>query len=228
LLLTNLNIVPGRRIERSLGMAYGFATVSEENGEKWVTGSSGDRLPWIDSPEHFETLFREAEKNLEISARKKGGEAVVKVEGRLSRDHSGNPEMLLMGTVVKLVPIGPAAGEVKATEQKGDSISFLIDGEEMAWKPPQASTPSVDVLKRMKERGMKEVEDYRDDRKQILNLAQEVGIPLERAKLLIDGGFDTIQKIVDSSAGDISAIEGINPTQARIIRKKAKEILSEE
>lgn len=228
LILTNLSMVPGRRIERSLGIAYGFASVSDMDGGKWLMDSKGKRWPWADSPEHFEALFQEAEKNLEESGERKGGDAVVKVEGKLSRDASGNPEMLLMGTIVKLIQETPGSGDARSQEQSGDSISFQVDGEEMAWKPPQASTPTMDVLKKMKERGVKEVKEYRDDSKQILSIAQEVGMPQERAKLLMDGGFDTIEKIAEASPGDISAIEGINPTQARIIRKKAKERMSEE
>jgi uncharacterized protein YbjQ (UPF0145 family) len=222
-------MVPGRRIEESLGIAYGFASVNGKDGGKWMMDSKGKQWPWADSAEHFEALFQEAERNLEASGTKKGGDAVVKIEGKLSRDASGNPEMLLMGTVVKLYPeIPEVEGSTKPPEEKGDSISFQIDGEEMAWKPPQATTPTMDVLKKMRERGVKEVKDYSDDRKQILNIAQEVGMPQERAKMLIDGGFDTIRKIAEASTGNISKIEGINPTQARIIRKKANERLLEE
>lgn len=228
LIITNLNMVPGRRIERPLGIAYGFASVSEKDGGKWMMDCTGKRWPWADSPEHFEALFQEAERNLEISGRKKGGDAVVKVEGKLSRDSSGNPEMLLLGTVVKLMQESNEMKEIEPQDQKGDSISFQVDGEEMTWKPPQATTPTSDVLKKMKERGVKEIKEYRDEKKQILKLTQDIGIPQDRARLLIDGGFDTLAKIADASPRDISAIEGINPTQARIIRKKAKESSTEE
>jgi hypothetical protein len=225
-------MVPGRRIERALGIAYGFASVSDKDGGKWMIDDEGKRWPWADSSEHFEALFQEAERNLEASGKKKGGDAVVKIEGRLSRNASGDPEMLLMGTVVKLFPEIPGVEEgakpLDVEEESGDSISFQVDGEEMTWKSPQATTPTKDVLKKMRERGVKEVKDYRDDRKQILNIAQEIGMPKERAKMLIDGGFDTIRKIAEASPGNISKIEGINPTQARIIRKKANERLLEE
>ena len=90
--------------------------------------------------------------------------------------------------------------------------------------PPQATTPTMDVLKKIRERGVKDVGDYRDDTRRILQMAKEVGIPQDRARLLIEGGFDTPRKISEASVGEISEIDGINPTQARIIRKKAQEM----
>jgi uncharacterized protein YbjQ (UPF0145 family) len=232
LILTNLNIVPGRRIETTLGIAYGYASVKKVKGGRPVLDVNGKETPWKDGSEDFEALFRAAEVRLRSSCGSLGGDAVVKVEGKLSRDGSGNPEMLLMGTAVKLseevaeleVEEG---GKVKQANADG-SISIKFDGEKTDWSTPQATTPTMDVLKKIRERGEKEVGDYKDDTRKILALAKDVGIPQERARLLIDSGFDNVEKIAKAGVGDISAIEGINPTQARIIRKKAQEMLEEE
>jgi len=135
------------------------------------------------------------------------------LEGKLSRSRKGDPEMLLIGTAVKLEPVEGIKQEKKAPVEKGDSISFQMDGQKMTWQPPQATTPTKDVIRRMRERTPKEVEEYKDDSMLIISMAQEIGISQSRARLLIDGGFDTIDKIIDASASDISIIEGINPTQ---------------
>jgi uncharacterized protein YbjQ (UPF0145 family) len=216
-------MVPGRRIETTLGIAYGYSSINDNDTGRWLMDSDGKEWPWADSPEHFEALFKEAERRLERSGEKMGGDAIIKVEGRLSRGPSGNPEMLLIGTAVKLIGENEGIKKDKVSKEEGDSISFQVDGQEVAWKPPQATTPTMDVLKKIRERGTREVEDYQDEKKMIISMAQEVGIPQERAKLLINAGFDTIEKIVNAAPSEMSAIEGINPTQARIIRKKAKE-----
>ncbi len=233
MILTNLSMVPGKRIAKTLGIAYGFSSVKDKDGRRWLMDTNRKEWPWADSPEHFEALFKDAEKRLELSGSKIGGDAIIKVEGKLSRDQNGNPEMLLMGTAVKLLKdkndnkTGTVPEKIEVKEEEGDSISFQVDGEEMTWKTPPATTPTKDVLRKMRERGPKEVEVYQDDSKLIILIAQEIGIPHDRAKLLIDGGFDSLEKIINASSSEISTIEGINPTQARIIRKKAKEMEAE-
>ena len=229
MILTNLNIVPGRRIESTLGMAYGYASVKRKGG-KPILDEGGKETPWKDSSRDFEALFREAEVSLRASCESLGGDAVVKEEGKLSRDASGNPEMVLMGTAVKLseegVELRIEEGERTKAEEEG-AISVKFDGEKAEWSTPQATTPTMDVLKKIRERGEKDVGGYKDDSRRIFALAKEVGISQERARLLIDSKFDTIEKIAKAGVGDISAIEGINPTQARIIRKKAQEMLDQ-
>lgn len=227
--MTNLNIIPGRRIEATLGMAYGYATVKEGKGGRPLLDRSDEMMPWKDTSEHFESLFRQAEDRLMASCSSIGGDAVVKVEGRLSRDMGGNPEMVLMGTAVRLnandVPLQPSEKAEPGIEEEGN-VSVKFDGEKMSWEPPQATSPTVEVLKKLRGRGTKDVGDEPDESDQILAAAREVGISRERARLLIDNGFDTLEGIARSSVADISAIEGINPTQARIVKKKAREMLS--
>ncbi|MGA1819471.1 MAG: helix-hairpin-helix domain-containing protein [Thermoplasmatota archaeon] len=232
MILTNLNIIPGRRIESTLGIAYGYASVKKGKRGKPVLDLNGEETPWKDASEDFEALFRAAESGLRSSGEKLGGDAVVKVEGKLSRDAAGNPEMLLMGTAVKLSEEGAELemieGEKAKEGQAAGAVSVKFDGENTDWSSPQATTPTMDVLKKIRERGVKDVSDYRDDTRRILLLTKEVGIPQERARLLIDGGYDTVEKIARAGVGDISSIDGINPTQARIIRKKAIEMLEGE
>ncbi|MBN1390357.1 MAG: heavy metal-binding domain-containing protein [Candidatus Thermoplasmatota archaeon] len=231
MILTNLNIIPGRRIEETLGIAYGYASVKEKEEGRPMIDSSGKGIPWKDTSEDFEVLFREAEARLTSSCTFLGGDAVIKVEGKLSRDGSGNPEMLLMGTAVKLTGMevftSPPAEKAEVQEDAGDAISIKFDGETMSWKPPQATNPTVDVLRKMRGRTERDTED-RDDAESLIVLAREAGISQERMKLLIDGGLDTLEKIAQKPVADISTIEGINPTQARIINKKARQMLSME
>jgi uncharacterized protein YbjQ (UPF0145 family) len=234
LILTNLDRVPGRRILNTLGMAYGYASVKKEGKGRPTLKLEGKEKKWFDTAENFEDLFREAETQLARSGKDMGSDAVVKLEGKLSRNEQGLPEMLLMGTAVKLEPSGDEekvmeqSTNVEETEEEGDSISFQIDGEEVNWKPPQATTPRLEALKKMRERGVKEVRSYEEDRGSILSMAQDIGIPLDRAKLLIENGFDTPSKIAEATSKEITAVEGINPTQARIIRQKAREMLAED
>lgn len=229
--MTNLNIIPGRRIEETLGIAYGYASVKEKKGGRPLLERNGDIIPWKDTSEDFEALFREAEDKLIASCSSIGGDAVIKVEGKLSRDGSGNPEMLLMGTAVKLdvsdVPV-QLSERAETGDEEGGHISVKFDGDTTSWEPPQATSPTVEVLKKLRGRGTKDMEEGPDDSDRILALAREVGISQERARLFIDGGFDTLERIAGSSVADISAIEGINPTQARIVKKKVQELLSME
>jgi uncharacterized protein YbjQ (UPF0145 family) len=234
LILTNLDKVPGRRILNTLGMAYGYASVQKQGKGKPFLKLEGKERSWSNDPEDFEALFREAELQITRSGKDMGSDAIVKLEGKLSRNDKGLPEMLLIGTAVKLdipsiVDNGPETESGREEEgEEGDSISFQIDGEEVNWKPPQATTPRMEALKKMRDRGFRERKDYDEDRGSILSLAQDIGIPLERAKLLIENGFDKLDRIAGASTKEITAVDGINPTQARIIRQKAREMLAED
>jgi len=230
--ITNLDRVPGRKISHAMGMACGYACVKEKEDCKLLRKTDGGERKWSGTPEDFEALFREAESRLERSGRNMGCDAVIRLEGRLSLNDQGLTEILLLGTAVKLA-ISHEGGEETETpddskDEEGDNISFQIDGEEVNWKPPQATTPRIEALKKMRDRGVKDVKTYDEDRVSILAMAQEIGIPLDRAKLLIDNGFDKLTKIARASSKEITAIDGINPTQARIIRQKAREMLAED
>ncbi|MGA1847695.1 MAG: heavy metal-binding domain-containing protein [Thermoplasmatota archaeon] len=237
-ILTNLDRVPGRRIMDTLGMVYGYASVRKNGKGKPVLKLEGEEIGWLETAENIEALLREAEAQLARSGMEMGSDAVVKLEGKLTRNDQGLPEMLLMGTAVKLDPAGdeetvPVEGgeeedKAEVSREEGDSITFQIDGEEVNWKPPQATTPRIEALKKMRERGVKEIRSYDEDRGSILTLAQDIGIPLERAKLLIENGFDKLSKIAGASTKEITVVEGINPTQARIIRQKARDMLAED
>jgi transcription termination factor NusA len=234
LILTNLDRVPGIKVLSTLGIAYGYASIKELDGAKWLIDGEGKKRPWTDDPEHFDALFKEAELRLARSGKKMGSDAVIKVEGKLSRDLNGLPEMLLMGTGVILEgrssgmrnekKISPPSEE----DQDGSGVSVQVDGEKIEWSSPQASTPTMDVLKKLKDRDRKETDLYEDDSRSILSIAQEIGIPLDRARLLMENGFDTLDGIAKAEIKELSSIEGINPTQARIIRNKARDIASEE
>ncbi|MBN1539731.1 MAG: heavy metal-binding domain-containing protein [Candidatus Thermoplasmatota archaeon] len=232
LTITNLDRVPGRKITDTLGMAYGYACVKEKENGKVFQKLDGKERKWSETPEDFEALIREAESRLARSGKKMGADGVVRLEGRFSRNDHGLAEVHLMGTAVKLDISDEQEKETEALEgskdAEGDSISFQIDGEEVNWKPPQATTPRIEALKKMRDRGIKDVRSYDEDKVSILAMAQEIGIPLDRAKLLIDNGFDRLTKLAEAGSKDISAVEGINPTQARIIRQKAREMLAED
>ena len=218
MILTNLSTVPGRKIDRTMGLAVGFATVSGEEGEEWVRDNEGEEWPWADTPQHFETLFRMAEKRLAASGEKLGGDAVVKVEGKLSRSDRGKPEILLIGTIVKTV---------ESEEGKKGGVSINMDGQTAKWEPPTA-TPKIDELKMLKGRGMEKEDARKDGRTRVLELGKEIGFPDERMELLFHAGFRSLEDLSEAAIKEISSIEGINPTQARLIKNRAKELLSEE
>ncbi|MFW3145733.1 MAG: helix-hairpin-helix domain-containing protein [Thermoplasmatota archaeon] len=232
MILTNLHRVPGSNITEVMGIAFGYSSVEGGSGEDWVVRDNGKEWPWSETPKHYEALFKTAEERLAASGRKLGADAVVKVEGKLTRSPEGRPEMTLMGTAVKLekdgdLPSGsPPEPSTPDDDDDDEGISVKIDGVVTKWTPPPAS-PSLEALKKMKGRGKKE-ERKPDKGSQVLMIAQELGIPTSKAMLLIDAGFGSIEELAEASIKEITAVEGINPTQARLMRQKARELLAEE
>lgn len=231
MILTNLHRVPGRNIVEVLGIAFGYSSVEGGSREEWAVRDSGKEWPWSETPKHYEALFKTAEERLADAGRKMGADGIVRVEGRLTRSLDGRPEMMLMGTAVKLergaAPASSLPPEPPSSDDDDeDGISVKIDGVVTKWTPPPAS-PSLEALKKMKDRGKKE--DRRPDKGgKVLLLAQELGIPKNKAMLLIDAGFASIEELAGASVREITAVEGINPTQARLVRQRAKELLTEE
>ena len=200
MILSNLDHIPEREVKTTLGIVFGYSHSKVEKGS---------------SVKIFEKLFKEAEKDLVKNCNEKGGDGILKIDGKITRDLKGRPEILLVGTAVKLVDINEKTG-----------ISLKMDGEEKEWNIPVASTSS-EIAKMIRERGRSDREEKKK-RKDIYDLADEIGISFDRAKLLMDNGFSNLESIADSSNKDLAAVVGINPTQARILKKKARELLNEE
>lgn len=197
MIVTNLDHVPGRKLDRIIGMVFGHARVQKGDGDEL-----GD-------------LFIRAEAKLKKEAEEKGANAVLGAGGGISRDLEGNPEIFLIGTAVVL-----------DAEEEHEGMSVTMNGQESQWTIPPAN-PSDEVVRLIKQRErsdrMKEKEKL-----DIYDLADEIGISYDRAKLLMDNGYKDLRDIAEATSRDIADIEGLNPTQARILRRKAREILDRE
>lgn len=216
MIVTNLGNVPGKTIEKTMGLAFGFSSARKGKGKDLVIHRSGQEMKWSDKPEHFELLFRSAEERLVASARDLGGDAVIKVEGRLSRSDDGIPEMMLIGTAV---------ATVEGDEDEA-GVSIKYDGEESTWESP-AATPDIDLLKRSKGRGERIGKRMDDDEGLIIGIGDEIGLPRDRMELLFHAGFRKLEDLSDASIKEITSVDGINPTQARLIKRISKEKLEE-
>ncbi len=200
MILSNIDHIPGRRVESTIGVVFGYSASKK-------AGASGKVV--------FRKLFNEAREDLQEHCSELSGDAVLKIDGKITRDEGGKPEILLVGTAVKL-----------ADTENDTDVSISVEGENSDWEMPVASTSS-EVATMIRDRG-KTDREKKKERKDIYDLADEIGISYDRAKLLMDNGFRTMENISDASSKDLSSIEGINPTQARILSRKAREILNEE
>lgn len=235
MILTNLDHVKGREIKGSLGLVFGYAAVSSPKKGKRSMTIGGESWPWADTPDHFEALFREAEKNLVGSALEMGADAVIKIEAKLSRDDQGHPEMVLVGTAVSLSSARPAEGggpeEAKgppeAEEERG--IHITIDGESAAWKM-DPSTATKDVLRMLKQReGQSQTPEQvtkGPEDAELQGLADVMGISFERAQQLCSVGLSTPELIAAAELKQLLSLPNMNPTQARIMKSRAKELLA--
>jgi len=235
MIVTNLDHVKGADIKESLGLAFGYAAVTSAKKGKRSVSMGDESWPWADTPDHFEALFREAEKNLIGSALEMGADAVIKIEARLSRDPQGNPEMLLVGTAIKLHgdkgEVAEADGaEAPPAKDEKEGIHITIDGESASWEM-DTSTARKDVLRMMKQRDLRsEVpEPVKKDRKDadLRSLAEVMGISFERAQQLSAAGLFEPEQIAEADPKVLLSLPNMNPTQARIIRSRAKELLAE-
>jgi uncharacterized protein YbjQ (UPF0145 family) len=197
IIVTNLDHVPGRKIIETLGIVFGYASGSSEEGE-------------------LTALFKKAEKDLIESGENSGADAVVGIKGNIGRTPGDDPEIMLIGTGVILDDLGNEEG----------GMSVTMDGQKSEWTIPPAS-PSEEVVRLIRERDRTDHERERE-RKDIYDLADEIGISYDRAKLLMDNGYKELEDISEASYRALARIEGINPTQARILQKKAREILDKE
>lgn len=200
MILSNLDHIPGRKMERTIGVVFGYSSSGKKN-------ASGKKV--------FRELFEKARDDLMEHCRELSGDAVVKIDGKITRDEQGRPEMMLVGTAVEL--------EKKSSE---GSVTVSMEGEKRDWEMPPASTSS-EIADMIRDRGRSD-RDKKKQRKDIYDLADEIGISYDRAKLLTDHGFRTMEEISGASNKELSAIVGINPTQARILKRKARDLLNEE
>jgi hypothetical protein len=193
MIVSNLDHVPGKRTGPTIGIVFGYAKGSDEN---------------------IKEVFEKARKELVKHGGELSCDAILKVDGKITRDPDGKPEIMLVGTGVKL------------SEEGAGKVSVSIEGEEPDWSIGPTN-PSTEVVRMMKERNR---EDKKTNKlkKDIYDLADEIGISYDKAKLLMEKGFDDLESISGSSPREMSDIDGINPTQARILIKKARELLDTE
>ncbi len=198
MIVTNLDHVPGRIIKDILGMVSGYASGPSDGG--------GDSA--------FKRLYGTAEKKLLVACNDLGADAVMGVVASINRATSGDLDILLIGTAVSLDHV------------EDEGMSITMDGKESEWSIPPAS-PSNEVVMMIRDRERSD-RTKEKQRKDIYDLADDIGISYDRAKLLMDHGYKDLEDISETSSRDLASIEGINPTQARILKKRAREILDTE
>ncbi len=198
MIINNLDHVPGKKVGKNIGIAFGYA-----RGEK------------DDSKDSMERIFKEARDIMICQGTDLSADAILKVDGKITRDNEGRPEIMLIGTAVELIDKG---------EDK--DVSLSINGDSSNWTLPPA-TPTSDVVRMINYRSRNDRSEEKE-RKDIYDLADEIGISYDKAKLLMDNDIKDLEAISDTSSKDIAEIDGINPTQARILVKKARELLDEE
>lgn len=242
LMITNLDHIPGRDIEKLLGLVIGYSSVKSDKSGNWFVEGNGMKWPWADTPQHYEALFKESERRITEAAREMGAGGIVKAEGRLSRDAEGKPEVVLMGTAVLLggpaekIPVEKTASpdrprrvvrgrgreEIpKPIVEEENEVAITIGGTSATWTPMTA-TPS-DVRSESGRDG-KRGEEAVDT--PTLDLANALGISTSKAFDLISNGFDSLEKVSKAEIKGLTAIEGINPTQARLMIEKARSTIS--
>ena len=187
-----------------LGLAFGYSSVKTDHLGKQYLDRAGKGWPWADTPDHYEALFQEAQENLMDSAERMGANCVINADMRLFHD-TENPEMVIWGTAVVLKDAVPADGKPSSPRTGPMEV-------EWDWGPI-----SID------KRGPGKEEPVPED--PVGNLANRLDVSSEKARLLIGSGLCTVERIAVSEIKDISAIDGINPTQARIIKGKAVELI---
>ncbi|MGA1821134.1 MAG: heavy metal-binding domain-containing protein [Thermoplasmatota archaeon] len=242
LIVTNLDHIPGRKIDKLLGMVIGYSSVEGgKSGSLFVEGD-GMKWPWADTPQHYEALFKEAERRMREAAVELEAEGIIRTEGRLSRDSRGRPEVVMMGTAVQFEEmaqypesarsIGPdrprrvvrGRGREQIPEPAEDDegeMTITIGGTSAKWTPVTA-TPSEKrrVDKKSDEPAKEKVDSH------TLDLANSLGISTSKAADLIEHGFDTLEKVSKAEIRNLTELEGINPTQARLMIEKAKSTVS--
>ncbi|HHD15077.1 MAG TPA: heavy metal-binding domain-containing protein [Euryarchaeota archaeon] len=202
MIVTNLDHIPDREVIAVLGMVNGFSA-----------GEKKDE----DYPAFVNGLFEEAERALLEKAEGLGADAILGVSAAVMAPSGKVREVLLLGTAVVLGV---------SSEEPGHDISLSLGGNRLPWSQPPA-TPTSDVVRMIRQKGRAE-RDRGRKRKDIYDLADEIGISYDRAKILVDSGFENIDDIANASTRDLSVLEGINPTQARILKRRAQEILEME
>lgn len=196
MIITNLDHIPEREASRTMGLVIGYASSGSDDKE-------GDEL--------FTILFERAKTMLHKQAKDLHADAVLKVDGKITRDDDGIPEILLVGTAVKLQ----------------DGVEGSPNEKEEETPTMRPSNPTTEIVRMIRQR---EKSDRLKEkkRKDIYDLADEIGISFDKAELLMENGFGTLESISDSASKELSGINGINPTQARILIKKARELLDQE
>lgn len=227
MLLCTMDRVPDRKVESVLGIAYASCRVRGERAGRWSVVDGEKRWPWAEDPEHYESLFRLAEGLLRDNAEALGADAVIGVRVQTDRDHSGRPGMTLVGTAVRLSNpqgIRPPQDSPDTNERPSDPeaplpkgiVSIAFEGKKGEWQPMEAVG-----------KGEGERPDH-DVNETVMALANDLGIPQERALALYKSGLRTVAEVASSNPYDISRICGINPTQARILLESAKRASSGE
>ena len=235
---------------------FGHALVKgDRRGRLYIEGPDRD-WPWADTPEHFDALFQQAEDRLKEAALEMGADAVIKVEGKITRDNDNRPEMVLIGTAVTLeremimdmekegkgtaevkeraegvvkkgdrnVDKGPvpAKGDVESNSTDGEVISVTVGGGDTVWTVP---TATVEDRSGPRGRGMG---GHNEGKKRLSDLASSLGISIDRARKLADSGHPTVEAVAEAGIRELSTSTGLNPTQARLLKEKARDLLSAE
>ncbi len=220
MLTINLDHVPGREITKTLGMVMGHARVQKDGRGRRFVGSNGRKWPWTDDAQHHEMLMQEGMSRLEEAGESLEANCILGVECRISRDADNLPEIIFTGTAA-IVEARQEKLEMIYHESTGE-VDVSIGGKKGKWVLP---TAVGDGEKIAPARGRGEIIKRSDDPAR--DLAKRMETSLETASSLIENGFDSPEKIADSSPRELSKLVNMNPTQARLFWEKAAEVVGQ-
>ncbi|MCK5774457.1 MAG: heavy metal-binding domain-containing protein [Thermoplasmata archaeon] len=221
MLTVNLDHVPGREITKTLGMVIGHARVQKDGRGRRFVGTNGKKWPWTDDAQHHEMLIQEGMSRLEEAGESLQANCILGVECKISRDADNLPEVIFSGTAV-IVEAREEKLEMIYHESTGE-VDVSIGGKKGKWVlPPAVGDDDKDEHARGRGQIIKKQDDPARD------LAKRMGTSLEVASTLIKNGFDSPEKIAESSPKELSKLVNMNPTQARLFREKAVEVVGQE
>ncbi len=221
MLTVNLDHIPGREITKTLGIVMGHARVQKDGRGRRFVGSNGKKWPWTDDAQHHEMLIQEGLSRLEEAGTSLQANCILGVECRISRGADNLPEVIFSGTAV-IVMNREEKLEMIYHESTGE-VDVSIGGKKGKWVLPTA-VGDGDKSEPARGRGqiIKKPEDPARD------LAKRMGTSLEMASTLIENGLDCPEKIAELSPKELSKLVNMNPTQARLFREKAVEVVGQE
>ncbi len=213
MIVTTSDTIPQTNVQELIGIVHGIA-VEPRTRQEQADPKDPQKFS-VNQSQLLEEARNIATKRMLDYAKFYKADAIIGVKYEITTSPEGYIQVFAYGTAVKLDNIPDFYAK------RAKSKAKFTPETEAATTATASETPRANTAETEVGVSISAMEDKDEDRDTVVNqFIKELDIDRKRAVSLYEAGFTSMTKLNKATIKELLAVEGVNPTMARVIKGK--------